>query len=90
MIYLRSEKSTRQIQETTEAFQLAHEFGIYTILWCYLRNEAFKADKDYCTSTNLTKQVNHLGVTIEADIITQKVPTNNRGFKTLQFGKTHN
>jgi class I fructose-bisphosphate aldolase len=88
-IYFGSEESTRQIQETTEAFQLAHELGMATILWCYLRNNAFKADKDYHTSADLTGQANHLGVTIEADIIKQKLPTNNGGFKALKFGKTH-
>jgi class I fructose-bisphosphate aldolase len=87
-IYFGSDESTRQIQETTEAFQLAHELGLGTILWCYLRNEAFKADKDYHTSADLTGQANHLGVTIEADIIKQKLPTNNGGFKALKFGKT--
>ncbi|MDR1255802.1 MAG: class I fructose-bisphosphate aldolase [Puniceicoccales bacterium] len=88
-IYFGSAESTRQIQETTEAFRLAHELGMATILWCYLRNEAFKADKDYHTSADLTGQANHLGVTIEADIIKQKLPTNNGGFKALKFGKTH-
>ncbi len=88
-IYFGSEESSRQIQETTEAFQLAHELGMATILWCYLRNSAFKADKDYHTSADLTGQANHLGVTIEADIIKQKLPTNNGGFKALKFGKTH-
>lgn len=88
-IYFGSEESTRQIQETTEAFKLAHELGMTTILWCYLRNPAFKADKDYHTSADLTGQANHLGVTIEADIIKQKLPTNNGGFKALKFGKTH-
>ncbi|MDR2737807.1 MAG: class I fructose-bisphosphate aldolase [Puniceicoccales bacterium] len=88
-IYFGSAESTRQIQETVEAFQLAHELGMATILWCYLRNPAFKADVDYHTSADLTGQANHLGVTIEADIIKQKLPTNNGGFKALKFGKTH-
>jgi class I fructose-bisphosphate aldolase len=88
-VYFGSEESTRQIQETAEAFQMAHELGMATILWCYLRNNAFKADKDYHTSADLTGQANHLGVTIEADIIKQKLPTNNGGFKALKFGKTH-
>ncbi|MDR1401820.1 MAG: class I fructose-bisphosphate aldolase [Puniceicoccales bacterium] len=88
-IYFGSEESMRQIQETTEAFQLAHELGMATILWCYLRNDAFKADKDYHTSADLTGQANHLGVTIEADIIKQKLPTNNGGFRAVKFGKTH-
>lgn len=87
-IYFGSEESSRQIQETAEAFQRAHELGMATILWCYLRNPAFKADKDYHTSADLTGQANHLGVTIEADIIKQKLPTNNGGFKALKFGKT--
>lgn len=88
-IYFGSEESSRQIQETTEAFQRAHELGMATILWCYLRNPAFKADKDYHTSADLTGQANHIGVTIEADIIKQKLPTNNGGFKALKFGKTN-
>jgi class I fructose-bisphosphate aldolase len=88
-IYFGSDESTRQIQETTAAFQLAHELGMCTILWCYLRNPAFKADKDYHTSADLTGQANHLGVTIEADIIKQKLPTNNGGFRALNFSKTH-
>jgi class I fructose-bisphosphate aldolase len=88
-IYFGSSESTRQIQETAEAFQLAHELGMATILWCYLRNDAFKDDKDYHTSADLTGQANHLGATIEADIIKQKLPTNNGGFKALKFGKTH-
>ncbi len=88
-IYFGSEESSRQIQETTEAFQYAHELGMATILWCYLRNPGFKTDKDYHTSADLTGQANHIGVTIEADIIKQKLPTNNGGFKSLKFGKTH-
>ncbi|MDR0728419.1 MAG: class I fructose-bisphosphate aldolase [Puniceicoccales bacterium] len=88
-IYFGSEESTRQIQETSEAFQLAHELGLLTILWCYLRNPAFKADKDYHTAADLTGQANHLGATIQADILKQKLPTNNGGFKALKFGKTH-
>lgn len=88
-IYFGSEESARQIQETTEAFQLAHELGMATILWCYLRNPGFKSDKDYHTSADLTGQANHLGVTIEADIIKQKLPTNNGGYRALKFGKTH-
>jgi class I fructose-bisphosphate aldolase len=88
-IYFGSEESTRQIQEISEAFSYAHELGMVTILWCYLRNNAFKADKDYHTAADLTGQANHLGATIEADIIKQKLPTNNGGFKALKFGKTH-
>lgn len=88
-IYFGSAESTRQIEETTEAFELAHELGMVTILWCYLRNESFKADKDYHTSADMTGQANHIGVTIEADIIKQKLPTNNGGFKAIKFGKTN-
>lgn len=89
-IYFGSEESHRQIQETSKAFQRAHELGMATVLWCYLRNSAFKQqDKDYSTSADLTGQANHLGVTIEADIIKQKQPTNNGGFKALaNYGKT--
>lgn len=88
-IYFGSEESTRQIQETSLAFQRAHELGMVTILWCYLRNPGFKADQDYHTAADLTGQANHIGVTIEADIIKQKLPTNNGGFKAVKFGKTH-
>ena len=88
-IYFGSAESTSQIEETTEAFELAHELGMVTILWCYLRNESFKTDKDYHTSADLTGQANHIGVTIEADIIKQKLPTNNGGFKAIKFGKTN-
>ncbi len=88
-IYFGSEESNRQIIEVSEAFQYAHELGMGTILWCYLRNSDFKADKDYHTAADLTGQANHLGVTIEADIIKQKLPTNNGGFNALKFGKTH-
>lgn len=88
-IYFGSEESSRQIIEVSEAFQYAHELGMATVLWCYLRNSEFKADKDYHTSADLTGQANHLGVTIEADIVKQKLPTNNGGFEALKFGKTH-
>ncbi|MGD8307232.1 MAG: class I fructose-bisphosphate aldolase [Ignavibacteria bacterium] len=88
-IYYGSEESSRQIIEVSEAFQYAHELGMGTVLWCYLRNSAFKSDKDYHTAADLTGQANHLGVTIEADIIKQKLPTNNGGFEALKFGKTH-
>ena len=89
-IYFGSEESGRQIVEVSEAFALAHEMGLATVLWCYLRNPAFKKDKDYHTSADLTGQANHLGVTIEADIIKQKQPTNNGGYLALdKFGKTH-
>lgn len=89
-IYFGSEESHRQIEETSMAFQLAHELGMATILWCYLRNPAFKSDKDYHTSADLTGQANHLGATIGADIVKQKLPTNNGGYKALpKFGKMH-
>ena len=88
-IYFGSEESSRQIIEVSEAFQYAHEMGMATVLWCYLRNSAFKKDKDYHTAADLTGQANHLGVTIEADIIKQKLPTNNGGFEAIKFGKTH-
>ena len=83
-IYFGSEESTRQLVEVSEAFQRAHELGLFTVLWCYLRNNAFKKDgKDYHVSADLTGQANHLGVTIEADIIKQKLPLNNGGYKAL-------
>jgi class I fructose-bisphosphate aldolase len=90
-IYFGSDESGRQLQEVTEAFSYAHELGLVTILWCYLRNPAFnvKGDKDYHVSADLTGQANHLGVTIEADIIKQKLPENNGGYNALKFGKTH-
>lgn len=88
-IYFGSAESGRQIQEIAEAFATAHELGMATILWCYLRNSAFKKDGvDYHAAADLTGQANHLGVTIQADIIKQKLPTNNGGFKALNFGKT--
>lgn len=89
-IYFGSEESSRQIQEISPAFAYAHELGMVTILWCYLRNSAFnvKGDKDYHLSADLTGQANHLGVTIEADIVKQKLPENNGGFIALNFGKT--
>jgi len=89
-IYFGSEESRRQIVEISEAFQLAHELGMVTVLWCYLRNSAFKTkEKDYHVSADLTGQANHLGVTLEADIIKQKLPENNGGYNALNFGKTH-
>jgi class I fructose-bisphosphate aldolase len=89
-IYYGSPESRRQIQETSRAFQRAHELGMATVLWCYLRNSAFKKDQDYHTSADLTGQANHLGVTIEADVIKQKQPTCNGGFRAIEkFGKTH-
>lgn len=88
-IYFGSEESARQIIEVSQAFQYAHEIGLATILWCYLRNSAFKtSDADYHTAADLTGQANHLGVTIEADIIKQKLPDCNGGFNALKFGKT--
>lgn len=89
-IYFGSEESTRQIIEVSKMFAVAHEMGLVTVLWCYLRNSAFKtADKDFHTAADLTGQANHLGVTIQADIIKQKLPTNNGGYNALKFGKTH-
>jgi len=88
-IYFGSEESKRQIQEVTGMFQEAHELGMCTILWCYLRNSAFKTkEADYHVAADLTGQANHLGVTIEADIIKQKLPESNGGYNALNFGKT--
>ena len=88
-IYFGSEDSDRQIIEIAQAFERAHELGMATILWCYLRNSEFKKDGvDYHTSTDITAQANHLGVTIQADIIKQKLPTNNGGFNAINFAKT--
>ncbi len=91
-IYFGSEESRRQIQEVTEAFHAAHELGMTTVLWCYMRNAAFDKKKeggpDYHLAADLTGQANHLGVTIEADIIKQKLPECNGGFEALKFGKT--
>ncbi|MEZ2414991.1 class I fructose-bisphosphate aldolase [Muriicola sp. E247] len=87
-IYFGSEESNRQLKEISEAFAEAHSLGMVTILWCYTRNEAFKTDtEDYHSSADLTGQANHLGVTIQADIIKQKLPTTNYGFKNIGFGK---
>ncbi|MEO5674856.1 MAG: class I fructose-bisphosphate aldolase [Chitinophagales bacterium] len=89
-IYFGSEESTRQIQEVSTAFEMAHELGMATILWCYLRNSGFKKDGvDYHAAADITGQANHLGVTIQADIIKQKLPVNNGGYEALKFGKTH-
>src|SRR5579871_1579149 len=85
-IYFGSEQSDRQITEVSRAFAYAHELGMATVLWCYLRNNAFKKDKDYHVSSDLTGQANHLGVTIEADIIKQKLPENNGGYTALNLG----
>ncbi len=88
-IYFGSDESARQIQEVSEAFHEAHEMGMATVLWCYLRNSAFKKDGvDYHTAADMTSQANHLGVTIEADIIKQKQATVNGGFTALNFSKT--
>ncbi len=89
-IYWGSEESTRQLKEISEAFEQAHELGMATILWCYLRNDAFKKDGvDYSAAADLTGQANHLGVTIQADIIKQKLPVNNGGYNAIKFGKTN-
>ncbi len=88
-IYFGSAESTRQIQEVATAFEMAHELGMTTVLWCYTRNNGFKVDGvDYHTSADLTGQANHLGVTIQADIIKQKLPTNNGGYNATKHGKT--
>jgi fructose-bisphosphate aldolase, class I len=89
-IYFGSPESNRQITEVASAFERAHELGMVTILWCYTRNDAFKTgETDFHTAADLTGQANHLGVTIKADIIKQKLPDTNGGFKFLKFGKTH-
>jgi class I fructose-bisphosphate aldolase len=89
-IYFGSEESSRQIEEVTRAFEHAHGLGMFTVLWCYLRNSAFKKNGvDYHVSSDLTGQANHLGVTIQADIIKQKQPECNGGFSAIGFGKTH-
>jgi len=89
-IYFGSDQATRQIQEVSAAFAEAHRMGMVTVLWCYLRNNGFKHDGvDYHAAADLTGQANHLGVTIEADIIKQKLPEHNGGYNALKFGKTH-
>jgi len=89
-IYFGSENCDRQIREVSEAFARAHELGMFTVLWCYLRNPQFKHDgTDYHAAADLTGQANHIGVTIEADIVKQKLPTNNGGYNAIGFGKTH-
>ncbi len=88
-VYFGSEQSDRQLQETAAAFEEAHSLGMFTVLWCYLRNDAFKSGGvDYGLAADLSGQANHLGVTIQADIIKQKAPENNGGFTALKFGKT--
>lgn len=88
-IYYGSEESKRQIQEVTQAFECAHDLGMFCVLWCYLRNSAFKTkEADYHVAADLTGQANHLGVTIQADIVKQKLPENNGGYSALNFGKT--
>jgi len=92
-VYFGSAESSRQIVDVSKAFEMAHDMGLATVLWCYLRNNAFKQDKDYHLSADLTGQANHLGVTIQADIIKQKLPENNGGFNMLNskdnpYGKT--
>ncbi len=89
-IYFGSDKGMRQLQETAEAFQLAHELGMVAVLWCYLRQSAFNVDGvNYHAAADLTGQANHLGVTIEADIVKQKQATNNGGYRAVGFGRTH-
>ncbi len=89
-IYFGSQESRRQIVEIARAFEYAHDLGMFTVLWCYLRNDAFKTKKrDYHSAADLTGQANHLGVTIQADLVKQKQPQTNRGFLDLDFGRTH-
>ncbi len=90
-VYFGSEESNRQIQEISEAFSMAHDLGLFTVLWCYLRNDAFKNEEgNDQTAADLTGQANHLGVTMQADLIKQKLPTHNGGFKRLEnYGKSH-
>ncbi|MBW6516159.1 MAG: class I fructose-bisphosphate aldolase [Candidatus Cloacimonetes bacterium] len=88
-IYFGSEESNRQIQEISEAFSYAHSLGLVTILWAYLRNNEFKKDQDYHLAADLTGQANYLSATIQADIVKQKLPENNGGFRAIKFAKTH-
>ncbi|MGM0496710.1 MAG: class I fructose-bisphosphate aldolase [Bacteroidota bacterium] len=89
-IYFGSEQSNRQIMEVAEAFERAHELGMATVLWCYLRNDAFKkGGDDYHLASDLSSQANHIGATIQADIVKQKMPKTNGGYKAVDFGKTH-
>lgn len=88
-IYYGSEESRRQIQEVSEAFEIAHQLGMFTVLWCYLRNDGFKVDGvDYHDAADTTAQANHLGATIHADIVKQKLPMKNGGFNAIKFAKT--
>ena len=87
-VYFGSQESNRQLMEISEAFHLAHQYGMFTILWCYVRNNAFeKNGKNYEAAADITSQANHLGATIEADIVKQKLPTSNKGFEAIKFGK---
>ncbi len=89
-VYFGSPEGNRQLVEVSRTFSVAHELGLFTVLWCYLRNSAFKVgDKDYHNAADLTGQANHLGVSIEADLIKQKAPDTNGGYNALKFGKTH-
>ena len=89
-VYFGSDQARRQIGEVSEAFAEAHELGMFTVLWCYLRNPAFKVDgTDYHAAADLTGQANHMGVTIAADVVKQKLPVNNGGYRAVGFGKTH-
>lgn len=88
-VYFGSEESGRQIQEVRMMFEEAHQLGMFTVLWCYLRNPSFKMDVDYHLAADLSGQANHLGVTLQADIIKQKMAENNGGYNALNFGKTH-
>ena len=88
-IYWGSQESHRQLQEISQAFAKAHELGLFTVLWCYVRNNSFKKDGiDYHSAADLTGQANHLGATIGADIVKQKLPTNNGGYPSIGFGHT--
>src|SRR5690242_12126317 len=87
-IYFGSQESARQIVEVSQTFAQAHDMGLATVLWCYLRNSSFKKDQDYHVSADLTGQANHLGVTIGADIIKQKLPENNGGYRALNMGSS--
>ena len=88
-VYFGAQECSRQIQEVSELFSQAHDLGMFTVLWCYLRNSEFKKDKDYHSAADLTGQANHIGVTIEADIVKQKQAQTNGGYPAINFGKTH-